>query len=89
MTRSYEQDNMQWANDMMKLLLKIKKTVEDTGGSLNKNSADSYILEYRDLLKKAQIQCPPPDPKSRPKGQRGRLKRSKSRNLLERLIDYE
>ncbi len=89
LTRSYEQDNMQWANDMMELLLKIKKTVDETGGSLNKNSTDSYILEYRGLLKKAQIECPPPDPKSRPKGQRGRLKRSKSRNLLERLIDYE
>jgi len=89
LTRSYEQDKMQWANDMIELLLKIKKTVDDSGGSLNKNSADSYISEYRDLLKKAQIQCPPPDPKSRPKGQRGRLKRSKSRNLLERLINYE
>jgi len=86
---SYEQDKMQWANDMMELLLKIKKNVDETGGSLNKNSADSYISEYRALLKKAQNECPPPDPKSRPKGQRGRLKRSKSRNLLERLIDYE
>ncbi len=89
LTRSYEQDSMQWANDMIQLLFKIKKTVDDCGGSLNKNSADTYISEYRDLLKKAEIHCPPPDPKSRPIGQRGRLKRSKSRNLLERLIGYE
>ena len=31
---------------------------------------------------------PPPDEKER-KGERGRLKRSKSRNLLKRLIKYE
>jgi len=89
LTRSHEQDGMRWAKQMIELLIKIKKTVDESAGSLNKNSADNYIGEYRDLLKQAQIQCPPPDPKSRAKGQRGRLKRSKSRNLLERLIDYE
>lgn len=89
LTRCFEQDGMQWAKQMMDLLLKIKKTVDNSGGSLKKEVADSYIGEYRDLLKNAEIQCPPPDPKSRPKGQRGRLKRSKARNLLERLKDYE
>ncbi|VAW16921.1 Transposase IS66 family, partial [hydrothermal vent metagenome] len=89
LTRSYEQDSMQWANDMIELLFKIKKTVDDSGGSLNKNSADIYIGQYRALLKEAELQCPPPDPNCRKKGQRGRLKRSKSRNLLERLINYE
>jgi len=39
-------------------------------------------------LEKAQIECPPPKiPPGKPK--RGRLKRSKARNLLERLINYE
>ena len=36
----------------------------------------------------AEKECPPPCAK-RKKGQRGRLKKSKSRNLLERLINYE
>ena len=89
LTRSYEQDGMLWAKDMMDLLLQIKKKVDDSGGSLKKEIADDYIGQYRELLKKAEIQCPPPDPKLKPKGQRGRLKRSKSRNLLERLISYE
>jgi len=40
------------------------------------------------LLEKAEIECPPPDPAKR-KGKRGRQKRSKARNLLERLRDYE
>ncbi len=74
---------------MIQLLLQIKKTVDDSTGSLKKEIVDDYIGQYRELLKKAETQCPPPDPKSRSKGQRGRLKRSKSRNLLERLIDYE
>jgi transposase len=40
------------------------------------------------LIKKAEIECPEPD---RPikKGKRGRIKKSKARNLLERLRDYE
>ena len=39
-------------------------------------------------MEKAQTECPPPViPPGKPK--RGRLKRSKSRNLLERLINYE
>ncbi len=44
--------------------------------------------KYRYLLQKAQKECPPPD-ESQKKGKLGRLKRSKARNLLERLTDYE
>ncbi|MCF6301040.1 MAG: transposase, partial [Proteobacteria bacterium] len=50
---------------------------------------NSYIKEYRSVLSKGEIECPAPNPEKRQKGQRGRLKRSKSRNLLERLINYE
>jgi transposase len=40
------------------------------------------------LIQKGEIECPEP---SRPnkKGKRGRIKKSKSRNLLERLRDYK
>ena len=38
-------------------------------------------------MEKAQTECPPPDKPE--KAKRGRIKRSKARNLLERLIDYE
>ena len=44
--------------------------------------------KYRNLLEKADSECPPPDESLR-KGKRGRLKRSKARNLLERLRDFE
>jgi len=46
------------------------------------------ILDDHDGLKKAEIECPPPDTSSG-KPKRGRVKRSKARNLLERLINYE
>jgi len=38
--------------------------------SIKKETADDYIRQYRELLKKAKRECPPPDPKSRPKGRR-------------------
>ncbi len=39
-------------------------------------------------LGKAELECPPPDESKRSR-KRGRMKRSKARNLLERLIKYE
>lgn len=42
---------------------------------------------YRGLLAEAELECPPPDENQR-NGQRGRLKRSQSRNLLEQLQNY-
>ena len=45
-----------------------------------------YQKRYRSILTKGKKECPLPkkDPK-----QKGRIKKSKSRNLLERLIDFE
>lgn len=74
---------------MQTLLLEINKAVDTAGGALRVKEAEGFEQRYRQLLKKAQIECPPPDESQRKKGQRGRLKRSKSRNLLERFIQYE
>jgi transposase len=39
---------------------------------------------------KGEVECPPPDEdKEERKGKRGPIKRSKARNLFERLINYE
>ena len=43
----------------------------------------------KNLIKQAEIECPEPQRHPTKKGKRGRIKRSKSRNLLERLKDYE
>lgn len=88
LTRAWEKDGQQWAKKMENLLKKINHAVDDADGRFETKKASYYRRRYRDLLEKAQIECPPPAiPPGKPK--RGRLKRSKSRNLLERLINYE
>jgi len=88
LTRAWEQDGQHWAQQMKELLETINATVTDAGGALNAKESKKYRLKYRALIKQAEIECPEP---SRPKkkGKRGRIKKTKSRNLLERLRDYE
>lgn len=87
--RAWEQDGQIWARDMRDLLKEINIAVDDAGGELKPADSEKYREKYRDLLETAQVECPPPDESQRKKGQRGRLKRSKSRSLLERLMDFE
>ena len=86
--RAWEQDHQQWAKTMQALLIDIRTAVEDAGGCIPPDEAERWRLRYRRLLKKAEAECPPPDESQR-QGKRGRLKRSKARNLLERLRDFE
>jgi transposase len=86
--RTWEQDHQRWAREMQALLIEISKAVADAGGCLSPDKADQWRRRYRKLLEKADIECPPPDENQR-KSNRGRLKRSKARNLLERLRDFE
>ena len=86
LTRAWEQDDQQWAKNMKNLLETINIKVNDAGGALDAKESQKYRLKYRALFKKAEIECPEP---IRPKGKRGRIKKSKSRNLLERLRNYE
>ncbi len=86
--RAWEQDHQQWAKQMQELLLEINKAVQDAGGILVPEIAEKFKVLYRNILKEADKECPPPDESQR-KGKRGRLKRSKARNLLERLRDFE
>ena len=85
---AYEQDNQQWAKEMQDLLAAILDDVYAHGGSLPDDQAKHYTERYQNLLKQAEIECPSPEATRKP-GQRGRMKRSKSRNLLERLRDFE
>jgi len=87
--RAWEQDKQQWAKDIQKLLLEINTAVDAAGGQLDTPEADAFRERYRKLLTEAETECPPPDESKRKPGQRGRLKRSKARNLLERLTKYE
>jgi len=86
--RAWEQDKQQWAKQMQALLCEMNAAVHDAGSSLTAEVGQAFRKRYRTLLLEADTECPPPDDTKR-KGQRGRLKRSKSRNLLERLRAYE
>lgn len=86
LTRAWEQDSQQWAKNIKNLLETINRKVNDAGGALDAQESQKYRLKYRSLLREAEIECPEPE---RPKGKRGRIKKTKPRNLLERLRDYE
>ena len=88
LTRAFEQDGQQWAQKLKNLLETINCEVTDAGGALDAHESQKYRLNYRAILKQGEIECPEPiEPQK--KGKRGRIKKSKSRNLLERLRDYE
>jgi transposase len=88
LTRAWEQDGQHWACDMKDLLEKINVKVNDAGGALSAQQAGKYRRLYRELIIKGEIECPEPTGPNK-KGKRGRIKKSKSRNLLERLRDFE
>ena len=86
--RAWEQDGQKWAQKLKNLLETINRKVTEAGGTLDARESQKYRLKYRALLKQGDIECPEPV-RPKKKGKRGRIKRSKSRNLLERLRDYE
>jgi len=85
--RAVEQDKQKWAGKMIALLKEINKTTHDAGGCLEAVRAEYYRKRYRELLLEAEKECPPPDESRKKK--RGKTARSKARNLLERLRDFE
>jgi transposase len=89
LTFAYEQDGQAWAKNMLDLLEAILQDVHTQGGALTADQAGNCIEQYRAVLDHAERECPPPPEPEGTKRRRGRTKRSKSRNLLERLRDYE
>ena len=86
--RAWEQDKQQWAKKMAELLKEINNATYDAGGHLDAIASEVYRSRYRALLEEAERECPAPDENQR-NGRRGKLARSKARNLLERLRDFE
>ncbi len=83
----YEEQKQNWAKNMIDCLLDIKKAVDeikDTRNSLIKEQLRKFERRYQRILNKGYAANPsenrPPGPKKR-----GQLKKSKARNLLERL----
>lgn len=85
--RAAEQDEQKWAEQMIKLLKEINKATHEAGGCLDAAESEHYRKRYRDLLQEAETECPPPNESEKKK--KGKTARSKARNLLERLRDFE
>ena len=71
---------------MKHFLIQLNKKVEASEGKLTPRQQVYYKKRYGDILSQAEKECPA---LKRRAGQRGRLKQSKSRNLLERLLNYQ
>ena len=86
--RAIEQDNQEWARKMQDLLLEINTAVNQTNGKLAADESEQFRHRYRKIIEDGEEECPAP---TRAEGEkkRGRLKRSKARNLLERLKKFE
>ncbi|WP_419470044.1 IS66-like element ISCku5 family transposase [Candidatus Kuenenia sp.] len=85
----WEDDNKQeWAKEMKALLKEINRATSDAGGILGTDESEKYRQRYRTILQNAEAESSPPDETNR-KGKRGRVRRTKARNLLERLRKYE
>lgn len=91
LVRAHEQDDQHWAKEMHTLLTELNITVDNEGGLLSMNKVELWQIRYRKLLDEADIECPPPLPHKNEEGvkKRGRVARSKARNLLERLRNFE
>jgi len=85
--RAFTEDHQTWAKAMQDFLIELNKVVDAAGGVLSTEKQIEYEDRYRDILREGDVECLRPPPKE--PGKRGRQKKSKSRNLLERLINFE
>jgi transposase len=89
LTNIEEQENHVWAKEVREFLLEVNKAVDNACGKMIPDKAEQYRVRYRAILKKAEeTECLLPE-KTIEKGKHGRIKKTKARNLLERLIKFE
>jgi transposase len=89
--RAFEQDHQQWALAMKRLLLAIHSEMKKAGDTLSEEAIQSYYAHYKVVIEAGEIECPCPEkpPPIDGKKRRGKLKKSKARNLLERLSNFQ
>lgn len=84
----HEQHKQNWAENMIKCLLDIKNTVEkvkQTAKCLDENQIDEFEKYYQQVIDEGYGQNPLPPLPANAKKKKGPRKKSKPRNLLERL----
>jgi len=87
LTWSHEEDNQEWALDLKELLQEINKYLDSSKFKISERKTQFYLKKYREILSEGDKSCPIEE---RGKSQkRGRVKQTKSRNLINRLIQRE
>jgi transposase len=82
-----QEEGQKWAEPMIGFLYDLNEKVEEAGGRLDERGQSAARKRYRKILFEGEKECPPPPAK--PAGKRGRVAKTKARNLLERLRDFE
>ncbi|MBA7533383.1 IS66 family transposase ISMma15 [subsurface metagenome] len=89
LTCAHEQYEQQWAKQMIEFLLEVKQKRENSNGKrFASRTINKFEQGYRRILEMGMEANPPPAVTTGKK-KRGRKKKSKVRNLLERLQQYE
>ena len=83
---SFTEDRQKWAGKMQDFLKKLCKKVAKSNGKLSVNQQKYYERQYDSILMSAERECPPPELMKR-KRPKEKPKKTKSRSLLERLIN--
>ncbi len=87
----HEQHQQQWADRMINCLLDIKDAVDraaQTTRRLPEKQTQAFEACYQQILDEGYAQNPLPPPPANAKRKRGRRKKTKPRNLLERLDEH-
>ena len=86
--RAWAHDKQEWAKKMQDLLIEMSKAKNAAQeGRIADTDAAVFVARYRSILELGDVECPAPEKKKN--GTRGKTAKSKSRNLLERLRDFE
>lgn len=88
LTFIYEQDSQLWAKEMMDLLVEIKNAVDECrqrNEPLPENQRRTFESRYQQLLDIGYLVNPLPEKTDGGSGKRGKHRKSKAGNLLERL----
>ena len=86
----HERYQQLWATAMLDLLLEIKQAVDQARPTQDQLPAEplaNFERRYAEILKRGFAANPAPDPP--PQKKRGRQKQAPSKNLLDRLRDYQ
>lgn len=86
LTFAEEIEGQAWARELKELLLQANDEVSEQGGILSSKRSAEITKQYREILARGEIESPLA---KKVNGKRGRSKQTKSRNLLERLRNFE